>query len=386
MLNPAAGAVMWIIILTVCKFAGILITGIAGIISQLSKEHREKIQNWVLHLATKLYDDNKERAQTIASKVSNAIKKESCVGWAIFGVVVALISQSVETLKASHDDQVSKKRTESQLQTAQKSLDYLERLSTRFDSLAVEVKFELDRNSGVFSALYDFADHFLNYVNTTNLPVPAAEARVGFWIKTNLPENRMGYTYAERPAKFYSVDVGSNAPVMVQTFSLEGDKDVSYHPAKNDDLLLLCKRFSTNTINSQALQFIQQPSFDLGLSSTKTKSLDLSVEEITNSIIPVILTYVKASRKLYIDYSLVCPKTNWNQTKWMMSLPDLAGATFMISASDVPGGGIRPVEGNLTVDNMTTVSLTNFIRILTFPNSSQFSCVLPDKQQILGTK
>lgn len=386
MLNPAAGAIMWIIILTVCKFAGILITGIAGIISQLSKEHREKIQNWVLRLATKLYDDNKERAQTIASKVSNAIKKESCVGWAIFGVVVALISQSVETLKASHDDQASKKRTESQLQTAQKSLDYLERLSTRFDSLSVEVTFELDRNSKVFSALYDFADDFLNYVNTTNLLTPAVEARVGFLIKTNLPENRMGYTYVERPAKFYYVDVGSNAPVTVQTFFLDGGKQVSYHPAKNDDLLLLCKRFSTNAVNLQALQFIQQPRFDLGLSSAKTKNLDLSVEEITNSITPVFLTYIKAARKLYIDYSLVCPKTNWNQTKWMMSLPDLAGATFMISASDMPDAGIRPIEGYLTVDNMTTVLLTNFTPISIFPNNSQFSCVLPDKQQILGTK
>jgi hypothetical protein len=377
---------MWIIILTVCKFAGILITGIAGIISQLSKEHRGKIQNWVLRLATRLYDDNKERAQILASKVSNSIKKESCVGWAIFGVVVALISQSVETLKATHDDQESKKRTESQLQTAQKSLDYLERLSTRFDSLSVEVKFELDRNSEVFSALYDFADRFLNYVNTTNLLTPAAEARVGFWIKTNLPENRMGYTYAERPAKFYYVGVGSNAPVIVQTFFLEGDKQVSYHPTKNDDLLLLCKRFSTNAVNLQALQFIQQPRFDLGLSSAKTKNLDLSVEEITNSITPVFLTYVKATRKLYIDYSLVFPKTNWNQNKWMMSLPDLAGATFMISASDVPDAAIRPVEGNLSVDNMITIPLTNFTRILIFPNSSQFGCVLPDKQQILGTK
>ena len=101
---------------------------------------------------------------------------------------------------------------------------------------------------------------------------------------------------------------------------------------------------------------------------------------------PIFLTYDKTTKKLYVDYTFVCPKTNWNRTKWMTSLPDLAGATFEISAIDVPNAGVQPIEGNLTVDNMTTVPLTNFVRILTFPDSSQFRCVLPDKQQILEIK
>ena len=340
----------------------------------------------VSQLATKLYNDNENRAQTIAGKVGYTITKGSCVGWAIIGVVVALISQSVETLKTSQDDRLSKEQTKSQLDTAQKSLDYLERLSTRFDSLAVEINFELDRNSEVFSALYDFADRFLDCINTTNSFAPTAEGRISLLIKSHFSDNRFGYTFAERPTKFYNVDVGSNTFVTVETFFSEENKEVSCCPIKTEDLLLLCKRFSTNLVNVEALQFIQKPFFDLGLASVKTKSIDLSVEEITNTIMPIFLTYIKATKKLYIDYSFVCPKAAWNQTKWMTSVPDLAGATFMISASGMPDAGIRPVEGNLTVDNMTTVQLTNFTRILTFPNSSQFSCVLPDKQQILGTQ
>ena len=125
---------MWIPILTVCKLAGISITGIAGIVSQLSEEHRGTFRKWVSQLAVKLYSDNEERAQAVVSKVSNTIKKEACVGWAIFGVVIALVSQSVESLKAYHDDQESRKRTENQLQTAQQSLDYLERLTARLKS------------------------------------------------------------------------------------------------------------------------------------------------------------------------------------------------------------------------------------------------------------
>src|ERR1039458_9199676 len=140
---------MWGSILTLLKFAGVLVSGAAAIFASTP----DKISaSWTKSLPTSRF----------ARSLRSVFSKQSALRWAIFGFVVALLSQFVETLKtnteateAQHKEQLARLNTSNQVWIAQKSLDFLERMVTRFDTISVSIKYQLDPQCGVYDPLYN---------------------------------------------------------------------------------------------------------------------------------------------------------------------------------------------------------------------------------------
>src|SRR4051812_42261620 len=129
---------MLIALLTVLKFAGVTISGVAAFIGTLPANHPER-------------PENRKGAWRLFGK-------HTAVRWVIVGAVVALLSQFAETLKTNGDRQAAERlkaaNIEAQTQILtnltlqasrqQQTLSYIERLVAPLEPPRVNVRMQIE--------------------------------------------------------------------------------------------------------------------------------------------------------------------------------------------------------------------------------------------------
>ena len=381
---------MWGSILTLLKFAGVLVSGAAAIFASTPDK-------------TSASRTKSLPTSRFARSLRSVFSKQSALRWAIFGFVVALLSQFVETLKtnteateAQHKEQLARLNTSNQVWIAQKSLDSLERMVTRFDTISVSIKYQLDPQCGVYDPLYNL----LSSIAPVNPPPQDTNKSplVGYWNVPAANRNSIRLEIAQaRDNRTFAV------------FGLNGDTIRSLIGA------------NTNSLNSEAFQFTYRPSFVIKLFSASrtycvvTPALQARLQAkimrafqslvtnriaaskpiefnkwdgrepdllllITNPVTSPQITYDYVDKQIVMTCAFDCPRTNWqSQTERMSSLPDLAQSGFFISPAPSNVMGIRFVSADIKFD-LTTITLTNCERF----GGSWFTTRLPRKSKILS--
>lgn len=413
---------MWGLILTLLKFAGVLVSGAAAIVASTPDK-------------TSASPPNSLPTSRFARFLRSHFSKQSAVRWAISGFVVALLSQFAETLKTDTETKEAQRIAEharmnasNQIWIAQKSLDSLERIVTRFDEIAVTIKYQLDPQCDVFAPLYKTLSNLNNaapdpqpssttsralgppamthqYTPLTYNPTPAAI--LGHLPKVDLFSSISGYVLLP----------GADNTSIQLSFGSSLDHRTFEFPGLDAGMMTSLNGANTNSMISQAIRCIYNPGFDIKLFSAKRAPLVkppaqphlvrlgsngpfmaipaiplLGPKEeeavapdlfllVTNLARAPQITYDCVDRHIFMTYSLDCPKRNWqqSQTKRMLCLPDLAESKLLISLSAGNATGIHPVSAVIHFD-LTAITLTNFEHF----SGSCFTTRLPKKAQILS--
>jgi hypothetical protein len=177
----------------------------------------------------------------------------------------------------------------------------------------------------------------------------------------------------------YSV-IGTNGARLV--FTVSPDFSEYRFLYSKSDLLAVLGAGGTNSISDETLEFLYGPHIVLAImreQSPTPQESDLAVLATNLTDTPVI-SWHPAANELFITWTFNCPKTDWEQNKWMTSLPDLANATVYLSSKDEILLSTMPVSGTVTFDR-TTLILTNFSNLGAWYWHTR---ELPSKQEILG--
>ena len=285
---------MWGPILTLLKFAGVLVSGAAAIVAATPERSSARPPK---RLPTSRF----------ARVLRTLFSKQSAVRWAIFGFVVALLSTFAETLKTKAETSESQRtaerariNTSNQVWIAQKSLDSLERLLTRFDTVSVSIKYQIDPQCVIFAQLY-------KTLSALNYSAPKPEPRIisrgpvsGYWTlhtAENVPiEVHLDQSLDFRTWTFYGLD----ANVLASFIGV-----------------------NNNSITNQAFQCIYSPGFDIEIFSAKRAyilnlwplrgSIDESFApdlllQVTNLIRSPQITYDCMDRHIFIFVGFDTPK------------------------------------------------------------------------------
>jgi hypothetical protein len=352
--------------LTILKFGGIIVSGALGILGTVTETRNKRTGRltrwgkWALSL-------------TIA------------------GFATALLAQIAEQVKGQRDSQKAQNITNLQLQRAEESLNYLERLGTRFEMLSFTITYRLTTNNSEFALVRECLSKFiadslpgLSQAKKINSATPPhANNLYSDILSFPSPDQRLREPIGQNIVGYANPTFGTNSYHLVVSVS---DSGVIQFALSNDDLLTLLSSFSTNATSHDSLSFIFSPQVYLRLIAAISPMAyevkgDLFILA-TNRNRVARFEFVPASREILVQLTFDCPKATWEQTKWMSSLPDLANAVLFIGVTNTMQEAIVPVTGSFTFD-VTTVTATNFLRC-DLPN--WYEARLPSKREILDAR
>jgi hypothetical protein len=159
----------------------------------------------------------------------------------IAGFLVSLIAGIITPLLNSRRNLQNQQIISAQLQKAEQSLHYLQRLATRFDKVSFSVKYEPAPPNVYFALLCEYADRLVPKVSVPiKPPVPTGQPR------TNFSGNLVGYIHGKR-------------------FSQSSDRRELQFDLPSADILLT--QLSTNSVNprhlAQVVNFLCSPMFSI---------------------------------------------------------------------------------------------------------------------------
>ena len=179
---------MWDILLTSLKFLGLMVSGFAGYIAALPEPKNKKARKPPPH-------------HWLRRTIGNLLSKEWTLRWVVIGLGVALLSQFVETIKSAHDTKEASEKDRQQIGRAEEqirlahqsltsldeeltmskeSLQHLERLATRLESVEVKVTLTLQPDFLSWSNLLHDSDHSTSELTEHFVP----SSNVVTWIST----------------------------------------------------------------------------------------------------------------------------------------------------------------------------------------------------------
>jgi len=332
--------------LTILKLSGIIVSGALGILGTVTETRSKKTGRltpwgkWALSL-------------TIA------------------GFGTALLAQIAEQVKGQRDNQIAQDRTNRQLEEADKSLKYLERLATRFDTLSFSVTYELDETNSFFEPLMNFIGRIIPMDNRFT------QSATNTSLNSSITNQAMSQTFAENGSNTesgtFSENVAGyhmNSDQTFVTFSvgLNGAGGFEFFLPTRRELLTLLNSDSTPSPEFDKLfDFLNGPHFSIALytpQNTIPRTPDLYVLA-TNLVEPPKLVYYANPEKLTITWVFSCPKSNWKQPKRILALPDLVNGSLCHSLLNEPtqiSGHLLAVDGELIVD-LTKIRLRDFTKL-----------------------
>jgi len=177
----------------------------------------------------------------------------------------------------------------------------------------------------------------------------------------NVSEIHLGGTFNKAPANDLFFHIGENSVAVGATYS-SASHEISLQLKPNaPSFLAATTNYPLNF--SHDLDYLASPRLIFCIYGQKRTSPDLVVQS-TNLIGPAVIVYNLVTRQFSLRWSFYCPNSQWQQTKRMLSLPDLADSRICHSIFDrVPKTlqGMEPVREVVRFDQ-TTLELTNFVK------------------------
>ncbi len=362
--------------LTVLKFAGVLVSGVAGYIGTLSDQ--------------KVKGGKRPRWWRMFSKAT-------AMRWAIAGLIVALLSQFAETLKASRDSKLADKITSAnrlaqntilsnlslQSEFQSRSLSYIERLVAPLEPPRVGVEFEILLDKPGMSSL---REHFSRVAPDLN-KLPKAMREWGLKNsrrKTQAPPEvasapiapgNQGYQIEVRgiEATFVEGIAPIDEPIMMPV----GMANRPFQPFQsclatslpNVQLELFSKLSQwMPPSQSQAGSFSRNPDL-LAMAHPAQPWTMLRFDPLTR----------KATLMLHFSAS-----TNWTVHPWVSAAPDLADADFCMTVTGFPNeeaACFRPLRVHLNF-GCASILVTNLEPLIDTQGRSSFHAKLPPAERI----
>ena len=382
------------------------------VFKEIVKKRKEKQRS--IQTVDPDYPDNVVEPQ-VEEEPNNLFWETIELTFIIGGLVVNLAATAIDQKQTVARNDAANAQTAKQLRDTEASLNYLERLGTRFETLSFTVTFRLHEFPNEFlSKLFpDLADMFWN----TNTPVSTS---IGYPINRDLSRDNVGtmltsltkrsigndlfgFEFIYKPQVYLNL-VAATSPER----HLHHSKDF-YMSARSYDYIKIVRDFhtiitpiliSTNTTYVP----IDLMLMDLPTSESVIKPMGYDLPDpkyfyfgenastkgdlfvlATNCNQTAHFTFIPASKELFVQLDFDCPKTSWEQTAWMESLVDLGKAILFLNVANVPESQrnrIVPVSGKFTFDR-TTITVTNF---LPCRPRNWHGCELPSKREILDMR
>jgi hypothetical protein len=296
------------ITLNFLKLLGVVVSGFAAIV------------------ATATDKPNKKEKPLPKTKIGNIAReifsKRWAIRWTVFGLAVSILSQFVETINTTNQTTEARKKehlaqldASNQLWLAHQSLDFIERITTRFEHLHIQATYELKPLDPDFAKLLQTVKTILDPVwknvlsQATNSANQDQDTNVVRSIDTegcaHLPSS---------PLLYFSIFRDTN--IVVRLDSLEApDWRGTVH-----DFDRLMRVFT----------YLKSPELDLELNSKKTAGEVPDFYAKIHNIGPPELHISSSHQPYKILWSFDCPKNAWTNTQRMSSLLDLDNATLRI--------------------------------------------------------
>jgi hypothetical protein len=342
------------ILLTILKFAGVVVSGFAGLIAIASEKAKKK-------------SPPKTKTGLILEHVFN---KRWAIHWAIIGLVVAFLSQFSETLKVTLDEQKARRKEQqvsqimqTQISLATSSLQkleeqgatmhqemlYLEYMAGKFQKLSVDVVYKVPTSDSDFAPLVQKIREIITpekislYEGMTNVP-PPAEAGSGF----SFSQNVVGYMNISNKSTGWQYLLTSSGETISIPFALVVfDQNWLEEVSSIDQMMTFfnyaCSPHLKLELFSRRVNNImtQKPDF-VALTSTNQSlpifNYDGIKKRITLTDMPQALEYCFdyncITKEITVTRHFELPPESWKQTIRMSSIFDLDDATLRLSFGD----------------------------------------------------
>jgi hypothetical protein len=326
---------MWDILLTVFKFLGLIVSGVAGYIAAAPEQTKKRTEKPIPR-------------SRLGYAIYRVFSKEWALRWAVIGLVVSLLSQFVETIKSNHDNQQAREkdrqqiaRAEEQIRIAQDSLrkidmqsiyaqatlDKVERVVTRFEDLEVHATFEFPAEGfNLKGTLNAFDEGFLAKRPPTShvMAHPSRDSTVVFSKILAIHGTNSGYLSGD----LLPTPDGGELDIPITLGELE-------------------QQNATNSIfqKSGLLPFLRSPKTTVSFSKNEFQN---SGPDFVASSVPaqnVTIDCLLPSNRLRVSWVSYYPKTNWISNATMQSLPDLSQNKIIMSIDNYyPKGSMEADE------------------------------------------
>lgn len=422
------------------KIGGAVLAGFGACIKvfkEIVKKRKEKLGN--VQTVDPNYPDNLVAPRDLEEPHSlfwETIELTFIIG----GLVINLTATAIDQKQTVARNESVNAQTAKQLQDAEESLNYLERLATHFDTLSFSLTYKITTNNVSFALLNEYLSyHFSNNFNSQLVAMKTNSATQfrpinlfeKFFSSKKDNDQPVG-VYSENIIGYLDRGVATNH-YRFNFSSLSQGANVSFKLSK-EDLQTVLSSFTTNSTSNALSDFLFEPEIYLKLVAAKSpvadkgrvdlpsmmaRALNINSNRLgweigekrkilakdmlfelflsanfgasekgdlfvfaTNSNRIVSFLFIPASKELFVRLSFDCPKSGWEQTKWMSSLPDLSHASLFLGMTNTLQESVVPVCGRFAFDR-TWVTITNFYSINS-PNWRR--CKLPDKREILDTR
>ncbi len=371
--------------LTALKFAGVIVSGIAGVIATQPEKPARRILRLVVLL----------RLQNAAR---NTLNKNAAMRWVVVGLAIALLSQFVETIKTSKESKNSQEEYNAQMAVATNSMAKLEKQLTlssaaidelqsqsvqlhrqmtvvnhmagEFDTLSIDATFEListnpfalmltKRVADLACPLNAIAVHHGKTITATFFDLSSL---VGF---DDGPEKPSREELAAKNGLYYSLGVAgyinwqanttniyeiTNAPDTAIMAHLRGSlgKNAPYNEVFSSNWLSMA---SSNVNLMDLVYLIQKPRLGVRIYSPLTTGNAVSdadfVAPLSWQTSAPTIGYNSVTNGVVLKWTTEYPNSQWRQTVRMGSVHDLDSATLYFYLANVPNAltdSIKPVS------------------------------------------
>ena len=336
----------------------------------------------------------------------------------ISGLGVNLAATAIDQRQTAARNEAANAQTAKQLWNAEESLNYLERLGTRFETLSFSVTFRLSPYRDyrppdeLLRELFPdlpykaqigrtFSEDIFGKTNVLHLDLDLSTDDLDAYLASlsghSIDNDVLGLKFIYIPQVYLNL-VAANSPRRYLHHS--GDfsrfpmfRFTKVHRAGVEVFEPYPAHYTgykgpmpMNVIKPmRARPGYDMPNFkDLYFAKAASTEGDMFVLA-TNCNRIAHFTFNPASKELLVQLDFDCPKAGWEQTEWMTSLPDLGNAILFLGVTNVPQNRpnrVVPVSGKFTFGR-TTITITNF-----FPCRPQnwHGCELPGKREILDMR
>lgn len=348
------------ILLTTLKFAGVVVSGIAGVIATQPARPSRKTLRLIVLLG-------------LQKAARDLFNKHQALRLVIIGFAVALLSQFLETFKTASESRVQRDKdlaaqanTSNQLWLARQTLDGLDRsLNQIHQSLSVEVVFEL------------------LYTNKTKLEILADGSSRDVHISLNQLKDYLDECTAAKtkqnlsnspikifrlpPYPIYSVRIDRLLEALSANSQLQDTKAFLSEFADASIRMHILPEWSTNDAES-----VFSSPFSI-LTCHSASPLDRPQ-----------LYYAPFTKRIFVRFGCEVPTTNWfiNNVSFL-SVPDIAQGHCYVASSPVDSDLIRPVIVRLIFDNYAPITSRTLRTYIGTPDDDTFETELPGKAEIL---
>ena len=325
------------ILLTVLKFAGVVVSGFAGFIAIASEKETKK-------------SPPKTKTGLILKRVFN---KRWAMHWAIMGLVVAFLSQFSGTLKVTLDEREARRKEQQISQVMQKQISlatislrtihqemlYLEYMAGKFQKLSVDVVYKVPATDSDFAPLVQKIREII-----TPEKISLYEGMTDF----SFSQNVLGCMSISNKSTGWQYILTSSGETISIPFALVVfDQNWLEEVSSNDQMMTF--------FNYACSPYLKLELFSRRVNNIMTQKPDFVALTSTNQSLPIFnydgikkritLTDMPQALKYCFDYNCITkeitvtrhfelPPESWKQTIRMSSIFDLDDATLRLSFGD----------------------------------------------------